>query len=53
MWPSVRRLAMSAAFTSGRPAACSCIAARISTRLIESMPRSDSSSISIVSISAG
>ena len=51
--PSVRSEAMVEASTSGMPGASSCTAARISTRLIESIPRSPSRSMSRSSISAG
>ncbi len=44
---------MAPASTSGRPGAFSCMALKISTRLMLSMPRSPSSDISAFSMSAG
>ena len=49
----VTKVAISAASTSGSSGACSRMAERISTRLMESTPRSDSSSICRPSMSAG
>ena len=51
--PRVCRVAISLASTSGSPGSASLIALRISTRLMESMPRSPSRVISSPSISAG
>ena len=51
--PSVRSVPMCDESTAGSPGACSCTAARISTRLIESIPSSDSMSIESSSIACG
>ncbi len=51
--PNVFSVPIRLASTSGIPGARSCTAARISTRLIESIPSSDSMSIDSSSISAG
>ena len=53
IWPSVLSAAMRSASTSGVSGAFSRSAERISTRLMESMPRSASRFISRLSISVG